>query len=225
MQLALDHVILRAADPRRALARLEAAGLPVLEPVTRVGPFQSGIARAGAIDVEVLRIGGGGPAEAAGYGLGFTADVPLEDVAGELRSRGLAVSIPLPGKAGDREWRVIQVAGLLPDPFPAPVSLKPPNRLAAALTRTAVRIPGVAALGARRPGSSMVVVTEYAFDVAAWRARAAGGGPAAVAVEIGAGGHTPAWEALGPVAGPELRLSSAADGVQRVLLEGGATLP
>ena len=126
MQLTLDHAILRAADPRLALARLEEQGLPVLEPVTKVGPLESGIARAGDIDVEVLRIGSDGPAQAKGYGIGFTADEPLEAVAAALRRRGLAVSIPLPGRAGEREWRVIHVAGLLPEPFPAPVSTKPP---------------------------------------------------------------------------------------------------
>ena len=38
-----------------------------------------------------------------------------------------------------------------------------------------------------RPGSSMVVVTEYEFDAAAWRA-AAGHGPDVLAVEVGTGG-------------------------------------
>ena len=224
MQLTLDHVILRAADPRRALARLEEQGLPVLEPVTKVGPLESGIARAGAIDVEVLRIGGDGPAEATGYGLGFTADAPLEEVAAELRRRGLAVSIPLAGRAADREWRVIHVAGLLPDPFPAPVSSKPPNPVVAALTRAAIRIPGMAALGARRAGGSMVVVTEYGFDVAAWRARVPAG-PAASAVDVGVDGHEAAWAALSPVAGPALQLDARARGVQRILLDGGITVP
>ena len=224
MQLTLDHVILRAADPRRALARLEEQGLPVLEPVTKVGPLESGIARAGAIDVEVLRVGGDGPAQAQGYGIGFTADEPLEAVADELRRRGLAVSIPLPGRAADRRWRVIHVAGLLPEPFPAPVSSKPPSGAVAALTRAAIKIPGMAALGARRAGDSMVVVTEYRFDVAAWRARAAAG-PAALAVEVGTYGHEPAWAALGPVAGTPLQLDGRSHGVQRVLLEGGVSVP
>ena len=49
MQLTLDHVILRAADPAAALAELaEKLAAPVLVPVTEAGPFRSGLIRAGA---------------------------------------------------------------------------------------------------------------------------------------------------------------------------------
>ena len=226
MQITLDHLILRTADPRQALARLEGLGLPVLEPVERVGPAESGIVRAGAIDIEALRIGAQAPEQPVGHGLGLTADVGLREIASELRRRGLATSMPIAGSAGTgatrRTWRVIHVHGLLPEPFPAPVSARPPGRgerLLGAAVNAAARLPGIAAAGARRAGRSMVVVTSYDFDAQAWRARAAGG-PQAVEVHVGVAGHEAAWERLGPIAGPTLCLNASDAGVERIVLRG-----
>ena len=78
MRLTLDHLIIRSAEPQTTLSELSAkAGAPILAEVEEVAGLASGIARAGALDIEVLRIGKTPPPREQGYGLGFTADAPL----------------------------------------------------------------------------------------------------------------------------------------------------
>jgi len=87
--LTLDHLILRAADPRATPAELaDRLGAPILAPVAEVAGLASGILRAGTLDLEVLRVGATPPAQLCGYGLGFTADVPLAQASAALRSLG-----------------------------------------------------------------------------------------------------------------------------------------
>ncbi len=231
VELRLDHLILRSADPEATLAELsQRAGAPVLAPVQDVGPATaSGLLRAGSVDLEVLRIGEDPPPRPAGYGLGLVADVPLSEVAARLRGLGLATSPAIRATAGEGEtrrvWRAIQIQGLLPDPFPVPASSRRPDRrdrLAEAATGLVARVPALVRAASRRAGRSMVVVTEYAFDVQAWRATA-GSGPDAVAVELGIAGHEAAWGRL-PLAGP-VRLGLHSDGppgLRRVVLAGAA---
>jgi hypothetical protein len=67
VQLTLDHVILRAADPAAVLDELVArTGAPVLTPVHAVGALKSGIVRA-SVDIEVLAIGATPPPRVQGY--------------------------------------------------------------------------------------------------------------------------------------------------------------
>ena len=123
MTLSLDHVIIRAADPAAALAELaDRGGLPVLEAVKEVAGLHSGIARAGSIDVEVLKIGKEDPPQPQGYGLGFSSDADLEEASRELRALGFPTSAPARAVADDRAWRAVQIHGLMPDPFPVPTS-------------------------------------------------------------------------------------------------------
>ena len=58
-----------------------------------------------------------------------------------------------------------------------------------------VRIPPFARAATRRAGSSMVVLTEYGFDVEAERAHAESG-PTVAAVRVGTAGFGEAWERL-----------------------------
>ena len=163
-----------------------------------IGGIESGIARGGPVDLEVLKIGAIPPDRPLGYGLGFVADVPLMEAVGELRALGFPVSPPAPGVAGDRRWRAAQIHGLLPNPFPVPVNTRRPgvrDRVAGAAAGTLGRIPVLARAGVNEAGDSMVVLTEYGFDVAAWRATAEGG-PAVAGVELGAAGDRAAWERL-----------------------------
>ena len=103
VQLTLDHVILRAADPAATLAELaDRAGAPILAQVHEVGGLASGIVRAGAIDIEVLRIGAEPPPHPLGYGLGFTADVPLAEAVADLRERGFPCLPPARATADGR---------------------------------------------------------------------------------------------------------------------------
>ncbi len=197
MLLTLDHLILRVADPRAALSELaERLGAPVLAPVEEVAGIASGILRAGALDLEVLRVGAKPPAQLCGYGLGFTADVPLADVGAELRRRGYPTSVPARATAGGRSWRALQVHGLLPDPFPAPATTRKPgviDRVGEAAGGLLTKVPALAKAATRSAGRSMVVVTEYEFDAGAWRA-GAGHGPEALAVEVGTAGYD--WSKL-----------------------------
>jgi hypothetical protein len=56
--LTLDHLILRSPDPHATVAQpAERLGAPILAEVEEVGGLASGILRAGALDLEVLRIG------------------------------------------------------------------------------------------------------------------------------------------------------------------------
>jgi hypothetical protein len=221
VRLTLDHVILRAADPAAALRELsERAGAPVLVEPHDAGAFVSGIVRAGALDIEVLRIGAEPPERVQGYGLGFAADVPVREALRELRAAGFATSVPTGATANGRRWRAIQVHGLLPDPFPAPVSSKAPDFLDRATESAAGvlgRIPAVARAATRKAGASMVVVTEYDFDADAWRAEA-GEGPDVFSVEVGTGGHD--WSALPIEPGPLLLHRDGPPGVRRVVFEG-----
>ena len=93
MLLTLDHLIIRTADPEATLKELsDHLGAPVLAEVEEVSGLASGIVRAGDIDIEVLRIGAEPPLQPQGYGLGFTADVPLAQAAAALREHGFATS-------------------------------------------------------------------------------------------------------------------------------------
>lgn len=140
-----------------------------------------------------------------------------------LRAAGIATSPPLAGRAQDRTWRAVHLRGLLPGPFPAPFTTRAPGRaerLGAGALDAAGRIGVVARAGARRLGSSMVVVTRYDFDVASWRA-AMPAGPGATGVEVGIGNRAPAWAALGPLGGPALTLrADGPTGVRGITLAG-----
>jgi hypothetical protein len=188
--------------------------------VTPAGGFLSGIVRAG-VDIEVLRIGAVPPPRPQGYGLGFTADVPLAEASAELRTLGFATSAPSGATANGRSWRAVQVRGLLPDPFPVPASTKAPglaDRVTEAVAGLAMRVPALAKAATRKAGASMVVVTEYGFEAGAWRA-AAGEGPGVVEVEVGTGGQD--WTKL-PLA-PDTPLKLQANGpagIRRVIFAG-----
>jgi hypothetical protein len=228
MRLRLDHLIIRSGEPERTLAELaRRSGAPVLAEVEELlGGIESGIARGGPVDLEVLKIGGIPPERPLGYGLGLVADVPLLDAVGALRALGFPVSPPAPGAAGERRWRAAQVHGLLPNPFPVPVSTRRPgvrDRVAGAAAGTLGRIPVLARAGVNESGDSMVVLTEYGFDVAAWRATA-GGGPAVAGVELG--GDRGAWERL-PLDDdvPVTVRDDGPSGITRVLLSGARRKP
>jgi hypothetical protein len=219
--LRLDHLIIRAADPAATLAELSRrAGAPVLVQPTGAGGFLSGIVRA-SVDIEVLRIGATPPPRPLGYGLGFTADVPLGQASAELRGLGFPTSAPSGATAHGRSWRAVQVRGLLPDPFPVPASTKAPgvmDRITEAAAGLAMRFPPLAKAATRKAGGSMAVVTEYAFDAAAWRA-GAGEGPTVAEVHVGTGGND--WSRLPLAPDTPLRLHpDGPAGVRRVILTG-----
>ena len=174
--LTLDHVIIRAADPAAALAELaDRGGLPVLAAAQEVGrPAQRDRPRRrdrrrGAQDRQ------GGPAA----GAGLRARLHLRRPIWRRPRASCARSASRPPRrrarsADGRAWRAVQVHGLLPDPFPAPTSAKPPgvgDRITGGLAGALAKVPAVAKAATRDAGGSMVVVTDYEFDAAAWRAR------------------------------------------------------
>jgi hypothetical protein len=221
--LTLDHLILRAADPEATLAELaDRLGAPVLAPVAEVAGLASGVLRAGALDLEVLRVGGEPPAPVCGYGLGFTADAPLAEVSAELRRRGYPTSVPTRATAEGRTWRALQVHGLLPDPFPVPATVRRPglmDRLGEAAAGVLTKVAPLAKAATRNAGRTMTVVTQYEFDAGAWRS-AAGHGPEPIAVEVGTAGYD--WGRLPLAPSPlELRANGAA-GITRIVFEGDA---
>jgi hypothetical protein len=222
--LTLDHVIIRAADPAAALAELaDRGGLPVLEAVQEVAGLHSGIARAGAIDVEVLRIGKEDPPRPQGYGLGFSSDADLEETSRELRALGFPTSAPARAVADERAWRAVQIHGLMPDPFPVPTSAKPPgvgDRITGGLAGVLSKVPAVAKVATRDAGGSMVVVTDYEFDAAAWRA-GAGSGPDVLEVHVNTDAHLTDWQRVPLAEDMLLRFSDDAPaGITRIVLEG-----
>jgi hypothetical protein len=203
------------------------AGTPVLAKVEHVRGMASGIVRAGRLDIEVLSLGEEPPREPHGYGAGFVADVGLDEAIEQLRRIGVGTS-PAPRiTAGDgkqrRAWRATQLQDLLPDPFPAPFSTRRPGLIDRAIeagSGALSRIPAVARAATRRAGASMVVVTEYSFDVERWRATVEPG-PAVVAVDIGTAGHRATWERLPLANGLDLRLhDDGPAGIRRVVLTG-----
>jgi hypothetical protein len=222
--LTLDHLILRAADPAAALAEIaDRGGLPVLAAVEEVGGLHSGIARAGSIDVEVLRIGRDDPPAPQGYGLGFTSDGDLEEASRELRALGFPTSAPARAVADGRAWRAVQVHGLMPDPFPVPTSAKPPgvgDRISGGLAGVLSKVPAVAKAATRDAGGSMVVVTDYEFDAGAWRA-GAGAGPEVLEVHVNTDAHLTDWQRVPLAEDMLLRFSDDAPaGITRIVLEG-----
>jgi hypothetical protein len=222
--LTLDHVIIRTADPAAALAEIaDRGGLPVLAAVQEVAGMHSGIARAGAIDVELLKIGKDDPPRPQGYGLGFTTDGDLEETSRELRALGFPTSAPARAVADGRAWRAVQVHGLMPDPFPAPTSAKPPgvgDKLSGGLAGVLSKVPAVAKAATRDAGGSMVVVTEYEFDAAAWRA-GAGAGPEVLEVHVNTDAHLTDWQRVPVAEDMLLRFSDDAPaGITRIVLEG-----
>ena len=86
MILTLDHLIIRTADPEATLNELsDQLGAPVLAQVEEV----SGLAEWHPPCRDTRHRGPAHrrrpPAQPQGYGLGFTADVPLADAAAMLR--------------------------------------------------------------------------------------------------------------------------------------------
>lgn len=224
MTLTLDHVMIRAADPAAALAELaDRGGLPVLAAVQEVSGLHSGIARAGAIDVEVVKIGKEDPPRPQGYGLGFTSDADLDETSRELRALGFPTSAPARAVADDRVWRALQIHGLMPDPFPVPTSAKPPgvgDKITGGLAGVLSKVPAVAKAATRDAGASMVVVTDYEFDAAAWRA-GAGAGPDVLEVHVNTDTHLTDWQRVPLAEDMLLRFSDDAPaGVTRIVLEG-----
>lgn len=65
----------------------------------------------------------------------------------------------------------------------------------------------------------MVVVTEYGFDAAAWRAKA-GHGPDVYSVEVGTGGHD--WTSFPLEPGPLQLHADGPPGIRCITLEGDA---
>ena len=235
LALRLDHVILRSPDPAATLTSLEQVGMPVISPLQPLagGAMQSGIVRGGAVDVEVLGVGEDAPLDVEGYGLGFTAPGhPIREVSARLRAIGLPTSGVIEGRAKTdgqhRRWRVVQVADLLPEPFPVPLTTRTPGALewvSSAVLGLFGRLPAVARAATRRAGRSMIVITEYDFDVEAWRTTAHHG-PSVVEVEIGVGDALAQWAAVGPVDGPRLLLDAAGPkGVRRLTLAGDSWQP
>ena len=230
MRLRLDQLIIRSGEPEATLAELaRRSRAPVLAEVEELLGVSSGIAHAGSVDLEVLRIGGTPPPRPQGYGVGLVADVPLMQAAGELRRLGLPTSPPARGVAGkgaeQRRWRAVQVHGLLPNPFPAPAHTRRPglrDRLAGAAAGTLGRVPAIARAAMAEAGDSMVVLTEYDFDADAWRATARGG-PQVAGVELGTAGAREAWERLPLEDGVALTFDDDGPaGVRRVTLASGA---
>jgi hypothetical protein len=166
----------------------------VLAEVEEVSGLASGIVRAGDLDIEVLRIGAEAPAAPQGYGLGFTADVPLTQAAADLRERGFATSAAVRATAGGRRATEAIAGGL-------------------------TKIPAIAKAATRKAGGSMVVVTEYGFDAAAWRAKAAHG-PDVYSVEVGTGGRD--WARVPLQAGPLQLQLDGPPGIHRVTLDSDA---
>jgi hypothetical protein len=117
---------------------------------------------------------------------------------------------------------------LLPDPFPARHTTRPPRafeRRAIPFVSALLRVPALAGLAMRTAGGSMVVVTAYDFDVERWR-ETVPAGPQVVQVEIGVGDRLDRWEALGPFDRPRLLLDpDGPTGVRRVTLAGDGWEP
>ena len=230
--LSLDHIIIRSADPAATLAVLsERGGLPVLAEATQVGGLTSAIARAGAVDIEVVAIGDEPPDRPRGYGLGFVADRPIMEALTDIRAAGIPTSAPISARAGSgsdvRCWRVAQIGDLLPDPFPISMSTRRPgltDRLAERFGSTLARVPAVARAATRRAGASMVVITEYGFDAVAHRASCSAG-PELLEVCVNTGDRLDAWTRLPLARSSSLQLDAAeASPLLRVVLRanGGA---
>ncbi len=140
----------------------------------------------------------------------------------ELRKLGFPTSVPTGATANGRAWSAIQIHGLLPDPFRAPVSIHAPgamDRLTEKLAGALGRIPAIAKTATSRARSSMVVVTEYAFDAGQWRSQA-GEGPDVYSVEVGTGGND--WSKLPIEPGPLVLHADGPPGVRRITFEGDA---
>jgi hypothetical protein len=122
-----------------------------------------------------------------------------------------------------RAWRASHVQGLLPDPFPTPASTRRrgvADRMSEAAAGGLGRIPAVARAATRRAGGSMVVLTQYDFDVRAWRA-SVDRGPAVLAIHLGTAGHRADWKRLPLSDGIPLHLSDDGPaGIRRVVLAG-----
>ena len=228
MHLSIDHLIIRSGTPEATLEELaDRAGLPVLAGIESVAGIRSGIVRAGPLDIEVVGIGGDPPREPHGYGVGLVADVGLDEAIAHVRGMGFPTSPAVLVRAGvgeeQRAWRAAQVRGLLPDPFPVAASTRPPGRLdrvTAAAAGAMAGIPAIARAVTRRAGHSMVVLTEYDFDVARWRA-SVDAGPAVAEVHLGTGGYRGPWERLRLNGSVRLHLDDEGPaGIRRIVLRG-----
>ena len=228
MQLTARSLIVRAADPRVTLAELSRpAGAPRARAPTGGGSaFASGIVARRALDIEVLR----DRRRRRRCSRSATASASRADVAAGGRPPPSCAGSASPPRRRSRRHRTrpqlarrCRSAALLPDPFPVPASTKAPG----AIDRLTEAAAGLGHAGpaagqgrhAASAGGSMVVVTEYAFDAAAWRA-GAGDGPDVAEVDVGTGGH----DLVAPPARPGLRRCACTrdgpPGVRRVVLTG-----
>jgi hypothetical protein len=227
MRLHLDHLIIRAQDPADTMAELirrARAGASVPSEVEDIGPVESGIIRAGSVDIEALKIGREPPPQAHGYGIGFVADAPLRQAVATLRELGFVDSTPVRGVDGTRTqrrtWRAAQLRGLLPNPFPAPASTRTPGIIDRAIGAGAGalgRIPAVARAATREAGESMVVVTECHFDATARRPEFHAD-PQVIAGHAGTAGRPAACKRLPLAADTPLHLQDGGPrGINRLL--------
>lgn len=163
--------------------------------------MRSGLLRCGAgMDIECLQVVSQAE-QVEGYGLGLAAPGwPMDEVVTALRASGIATTAPTSSVTdAGLGWSVIQVAGLLPEPFPVPVSANPLAWWESALAKLGTWVlgwPMLAKYVFSEAGKSMVVITEYQFDAQGKRTKA-GKGPECVEIEIESEtGSTPGqgWE-------------------------------
>ena len=103
-----------------------------------------------------------------------------------------------------------------------PVSTRQPgwlDKLTESAAGVMTKVPAIAKAATRKAGSSMVVVTEYGFDAAAWRAQA-GHGPDVYSVEVGTGGND--WTRFPLEAGPLQLQLDGPPGIRCITLDGDA---
>jgi hypothetical protein len=115
----VDHVLLHSDAPEALFETLSITlGLPVVAPFRPYGTFASGLASAGNVNLEAVRLGP--PSEAAEgnarlFGIAFEP-VPLSDAIAELDARGIGHSAPAPyPHDGEmRQWTSVGIERMLP---------------------------------------------------------------------------------------------------------------
>jgi hypothetical protein len=180
---AIDHVIIRSADPHADLEHAATAlNVPILRPVRNYGDFISGLIRIGNLDVEFLKIGTEPIIRPYLYGIAFESCLDVWKTMTWLQQIGIRHTLPLQTSIVDNgisySWSTTLLEGLLDNPVPAPYTLgilgndTLLTRAISKLSNLLLRSQQLRKLVAHNGGQSMCLICHYHNEMAQIRKQA-----------------------------------------------------
>lgn len=180
---AIDHVIVRSADPHADLGHAAAAlDAPIMRPVQDYGDFVSGLIRIGNLDIEFLKIGTEPIVRPYLYGIAFESRLDVWNTLTWLQQTGIRHTLPLQTSIVAHgiswSWSATLLEGLLDTPVPAPYTLGMLGadnlwaRSISQLSNLLLKSQQLRKAVSRSGGQSMCLICHYHSDMAQIRKQA-----------------------------------------------------